>query len=118
MSFLFHLAEDSEKLIYFLNGKNCCRLVQNDDPCTVAENLKYLESLLLGYRHVGNLFIKIYVKAELSGCVFYFFADVIAMEETSFSPHSDTDIFESRKSLDQLKVLVNHSYPEFAGIFR
>ena len=118
MSFFPHLSEDIEKTVYLLNRKDCRRLIEDDYFRAIAEDFKDLQCLLFRDSHIGDNLVQIYFKAELCGCIFYLFTDVCAVHEPSRIPHSDTDIFERRKTLDQLKVLVYHSYSQFAGIFR
>ena len=120
LAFFCKTSHDLHEFVDFLRCQYCCRLVENKDIVISVQHLENFYSLLHTYCDILDLSVNVYAKTILFRQCHYFFSGFLLLEESERSNclRSQNNIVHYRKDIDELEVLVYHSYSKGSSIIR
>src|SRR5574344_183820 len=115
-AFIFHSPKDSEQSVRLLRCKYRCRFIKYEYLRALVQYFQDLYCLFLTDTHIIYIFIGVYLKSVFFTYFCNFCACCPIAELFSLSAH--VDIISSTKSINKLKMLMDHSYSKFCSIDR
>ena len=115
MTLLLHPAQDGKELFNFLYREHGGGLIQNNDLCTVAQNLHDFQGLLFGDRHIVDLFLGVNIKSKPGDHFVDLLITVFFQHKAGFFL-AHPDIVCGGKNIHQLEMLMHHSNAKTLGI--
>ena len=110
-----HIPQNGEQLVCFLRRQHGGGLVQDQDIRSAVQHFDNLHRLLLGNRHIINLLARIHVKTVSVADL----PDLLRSAlQVQFPFQAQHDVLRRAQNVHQLKMLVNHSDPQFKGFLR
>ena len=110
-----HFPEDTEQLFGLLGRQHSGGLVQNQNIRAAVQYLYNLHGLLLGYRHIINLLLRVYLEA-------IFLTDRLdflrSLFDIQLSLQTQDNVLCGGKHVDQLEMLMHHADTKIQGVLR
>ena len=110
-----HVAQHVEEAVGLLGGEDGGGLIQDEDVGPAVEDLDDLHRLLLGYRHVVDLLVRVHLEAVLGTDLPDASGDRLEIQPPLvFQPEGH--VFGGGEHVHQLEVLVDHADAQVEGV--
>ena len=112
--FTFEVTHTIKKSFDLLWGKHGCRLIHDEDVCTVVEDFQDFRVLLCPNRQGFDRRVQWHIETELRGESGNLLTCLLVIEECSKFARffGKDDVLESREDRNKRKVLLHHSETE------
>ena len=108
-SIVTHVSKNIEQPVGFLWRQHCCRLIQDQNPCSTIQHLHNFNCLFFRNGHFVDFFGKVQIKTifidQFLNIFGYFFHI-----ESGLTRQAQYNIFCCRKYIYQFEMLMYHTY--------